>query len=224
MATGAGGRQDGSHFGLLLVVLVGTYLISAFSTGSWVRVLQIGLFLVVALITVRTSSISRPVARLASVIVLGGSVVAVAVTRDTPSGPAAGAAFLWATLMLLLAVVLILRRVLTESAVTLQSIFGAISAYLVIGLMYAAGYAALSKLGSGSFFANGQPATIQTLQYFSFTTLTTVGYGDFTAAASDGRAVAVLEAVTGQVFLATLVAKLVSNYRTPGSRGRASSP
>ena len=67
---------------------------------------------------------------------------------------------------------------------------------------------------AGAFFANGQPANTQTLQYFSFTTLTTLGYGDFTAAGSLGRAVAVLEALTGQVFLATLVARLVSAYGT----------
>jgi hypothetical protein len=65
------------------------------------------------------------------------------------------------------------------------------------------------------FFASNQPANAQTLQYFSFTTLTTLGYGDFTAAGNGGRSIAVMEALTGQVFLATLVARLVSAYRTP---------
>ncbi len=67
-----------------------------------------------------------------------------------------------------------------------------------------------------SFFANRQPGNTQTFQYFSFTTLTTLGYGDFTAMDSSGRAVAVLEALTGQVFLATLVARLVAAFRTSG--------
>jgi hypothetical protein len=53
----------------------------------------------------------------------------------------------------------------------------------------------------------------QTFQYFSFTTLTTLGYGDFTAAGDGGRAVAVLEAIIGQMFLATLVARLVAGFR-----------
>jgi voltage-gated potassium channel Kch len=120
--------------------------------------------------------------------------------------------------MLALAVVLILGEVLAGKDVTLQSIFGAISVYLVIGLMFAAFYAAMSDLG-GPFFANGQPATTATLQYFSFTTLTTVGYGDFTAAADSGRAVAVMEAVLGQVFLAVLVGWLVSVFRAPRFSG-----
>jgi hypothetical protein len=71
---------------------------------------------------------------------------------------------------------------------------------------------------SGPFFADGQPLNTETVQYFSFTTLTTLGYGDFTAAGSLGRALAVLEAISGQVFLATLVARLVSAYGTTRRR------
>src|SRR5262249_52316963 len=89
-----------------------------------------------------------------------------------------------------------------------------ISAYMVIGLMFAAAYAAMSEFG-GPFFASGQRGTIATFQYFSFITLTTVGYGDLTAAAAAGRTVAVLEALLGQGFLVTLVGKLVAAYRAP---------
>jgi hypothetical protein len=70
------------------------------------------------------------------------------------------------------------------------------------------------------FFTDREIANTQTFQYFSFTTLTTLGYGDFTAAGSGGRAIAVMEALTGQVFLATLVARLVTAFR--GTAGRAS--
>lgn len=76
----------------------------------------------------------------------------------------------------------------------------------------------MDHLGGGQFFVHGQHASTQTFQYFSFTTLTTLGYGDFTAAGNAGRAVAVLEALTGQVFLATLVARLVAAFRGPGER------
>jgi hypothetical protein len=93
-------------------------------------------------------------------------------------------------------------------------------AYLMVGLMFASGYAALQHLATSDFFADHQPANTQTFQYFSFTTLTTLGYGDFTAAQSDGRSIAVLEALTGQVFMATLVARLVSAYRGPARPGR----
>jgi hypothetical protein len=77
--------------------------------------------------------------------------------------------------MLLLTAVLIVRRVLGRPAVTIQGICGALSAYLVTGLMVAACYAALQHLSRAPFFADGQPASTQTFQYFSFTTLTTLG-------------------------------------------------
>jgi hypothetical protein len=89
-----------------------------------------------------------------------------------------------------------------------------LSAYIIIGLMFASGFAAVDYLTTTDFFVNNEPANTQTFQYFSFTTLTTLGYGDFTAAESGGRSIAVLEALTGQVFLATLVARLVAAYRT----------
>jgi voltage-gated potassium channel Kch len=103
--------------------------------------------------------------------------------------------------------------VLAFGTVTLQSIYGAISAYLVIGFMFAAVFAAIYHFSGDQFFLPGEAASTQTFQYFSYTTLTTLGYGDFTAGYSSGRAVAVLEALTGQVFLATLVARLVAAFR-----------
>jgi len=152
-------------------------------------------------------------------IVLGAAtIIGSAVTFWTSvSGGMAGkaAADLWKTLLLLMAVVMVVRRVLAQPEITIQSIYGALSAYLITGLMFASGYAAMEHLERSDFFANNQPANSQTFQYFSFTTLTTLGYGDFTAAESSGRSIAVLEALTGQVFLATLVARLVSAYRGP---------
>ena len=114
--------------------------------------------------------------------------------------------------------ILVVRRVLARPTVTIQSIYGALSAYLIVGLMFAACYAAMPYLSGTDFFASHEPANTQTFQYFSFTTLTTLGYGDFTAAESGGRAIAVMEALTGQVFLATLVARLVAAYRAPRER------
>jgi voltage-gated potassium channel Kch len=131
------------------------------------------------------------------------------VTGDAGSG----IADIWTALVLLAAAVMIVRRVLSFGTVTLQSIYGALSAYLVIGFMFAAVFAAIYHFSGDQFFVRGEKASTQTFQYFSYTTLTTLGYGDFTAGYSSGRAVAVLEALTGQVFLATLVARLVAAFR-----------
>ncbi len=166
------------------------------------------------LLALRTALVSRRTARIGGAVALAGSAAAVvAALTGTQAGE--GASALWKGLLLLVAAVLIVRRVLARPTVELQSIYGALSAYIIIGLMFAAFYTAMEHLGGGAFFANGQHADTQTFQYFSFATLTTLGYGDFTALGSGGRAIAVMEALTGQVFLATLVARLVSAYRTP---------
>ncbi len=206
----------GGRYGLLLLVLIATYLISAFSGGEKVTTtVQVGLVAVILVLALRTSPLPGRWPMLIGVVTIAGSVAAALGASLTGTSAGIGAADLWKALMLLLTAVLIVRRVLARPAVTIQSIYGALSAYLVIGLMFAACYAAIQHLGGAPFFADGQPATTQTFQYFSFTTLTTLGYGDFTAAGNGSRAIAVIEAMTGQVFLATLVARLVAAFRSP---------
>jgi Ion channel len=205
---------------LLLLLLIATYLLSASGLSTVAADLQTILFLGVLWLVLRTARASRRVVWWVGAVALIGSLAAGAATlTHTQNGD--GAADIWKGLMLLLTAVLIVRRVLSRPTVTVQSIYGALSAYLIIGLMFAAFFGAFQHLGSESFFANHQPANTQTLQYFSFTTLPTLGYGDFTAAGNGGRALAVVEALTGQVFLATLVARLVAAFRAPGERDGA---
>jgi ion channel len=206
-------RASGPRYGLLLLLLVATYLLSAFTSGSWVNGVQILAFVGTLLLALRSSLVPRSVARAGIAVLLSGSAVAVALALLSPSDAVLGAAQIWTGLVLLATVVVIVRRILADTSVTLQSIYAALAAYMIIGLMFAAWYAAMERLGTGPFFANNSPGNTQTFQYFSFTTLTTLGYGDFTAAGNAGRAVAVMEAMTGQVFLATLVARLVSAFR-----------
>ncbi len=206
------------RFGLLLLVLITTYFLSALVTVRRIEAVQIVLFGIAALLALRTSMLSRRAVRLIVVAAAAGSLVAVVLVFSTSAGPGIG--HFWIGLLLLLAIVVIVYRVLSFGTVTIQSIYGALSAYLMLGLMFAAFYAATASLAAGPFFANGAPLTPGRSQYFSFTTLTTLGYGDFTAVGNVGRAVAVLEALTGQIFLATLVARLVAAFRAPGQRSQ----
>jgi len=202
------------RYGLLLVILIAAYLLSAIFTRRWITDVQVALFTAAGLLAIRDSRLRRRYARIVVAVAFVGSLlmIVIAIHHAGPAGR--GAAVIWAGLLLLLMVVVILRQILAAPAVTMQSIYGAISAYLIIGLMFAAFYAAMYYLSGGHFFADNKHGSPATFQYFSFTTLTTLGYGDFTAAENAGRAVAMLEAMTGQIFLATLVAKLVSSFRT----------
>jgi hypothetical protein len=209
------GRSSGDRFGLLLLILVASYLISAFTTGVLVSIIQIVLFAGVATLALRGERLRRQTAQLAILVAVVGSAAAITLALTHAADAVAGLANLWTALILLFSVLLMVRRVLMQPEVTAQSIYGAISAYMIIGLMFAAVYGAMYRFGGNTFFAQGAVGNTKTFQYFSFTTLTTLGYGDFTAAASEGQAIAVIEAMVGQIFLATLVARLVAAFRGP---------
>jgi hypothetical protein len=209
------GRGSGDRFGLLLLILVTSYLISAFTAGVLVSTIQIVLFVGVAALALRGEGLRRRTAEVAIIVVVAGSAAAIILALTNAAEASLGVANVWTALILLFSVTLIVRRVLVQPEVTLQSIFGAISAYMIIGLMFAAVYGAMYRFGGDTFFAQRASGNSKTFQYFSFTTLTTLGYGDYTAAATGGQAVAVIEAMVGQVFLATLVARLVAAFRGP---------
>ena len=211
------------RYGAMLLVLIVGYLLSAFIQKHWVESLQVVLFTVVMVLSLRSSSVSRRAVRVLLFAAVVGVPVFFAISLSPATGDVGtGVANIWTGLVLLVAVVMIVHRVLTFGTVTLQSIFGAFSAYLIVGLMFASFFAAMYHFGNDHFFANNQPGNTQTFQYFSFTTLTTLGYGDFTALENSGRAVAVMEALTGQIFLATLVARLVAAFRTSGDQESSS--
>lgn len=208
-------RQD--RYALVLALLLANYSWGALPpTGTAGGMCRLVLFLVTLLLTIRTSQVHRRTAWLVVALTTGGT-LAVAVLLLTGAGVIGlGVLDAWMSALLLVTVLVIVRRVLTHEVVTVNTILGALSAYLLIGLMFAAIYGALTKLDPTPFFSNNEPAGADVVQYFSFTTLTTLGYGDFTAATNAGRSLAVLEALIGQTFLVTLVARLVSAFRSPG--------
>jgi hypothetical protein len=106
-----------------------------------------------------------------------------------------------------------------EGTVTVETMFGGLCLYLIVGLFFGTAFAAVEEIGGDPFFHQLTAAQSETndFLYFSFTTLTTVGYGDLTAASNLGRSLAITEALIGQIYLVTVVAAIISNMR-PGRR------
>jgi len=106
---------------------------------------------------------------------------------------------------------LILLFIGRQKEITLEVIKAALCAYFLIGLMWSFVYLTIEALMPGSFQgAPGEPLDYDLFIYFSFVTLTTVGYGDVTPISNGARSLAILEAVMGQFYLAVTVARLVS--------------
>lgn len=115
-----------------------------------------------------------------------------------------------ATYLVLMALV-VFARFRRDLVVTAQSVLAAVCVYLVLGLLFANLDHAVSRVEGRPFFAQSPSASESEYVYFSFITLATVGYGDFTPASGTSRALAVTEALTGQLYLVTVIALVVGN-------------
>jgi hypothetical protein len=205
---------------LLLTIATFTFTLAATSEDRWVRVVTIGLQGATLIAAVRVSDAPRRLQRL-SVAVVVVAVLGGAMTVAFAADNGRGATHLLEALLAIvapLAVAAGLRRQLREEGVTLQVVFGALSIYLLLGLSFAFVYGAVAEYSSAAFFyqAGIGDGTSADRTYFSFVTLTTTGYGDLTANVGVPRALAILEAIFGQLYLVTVVALVISNL----GRGR----
>ena len=108
----------------------------------------------------------------------------------------------------------ILRIIVKSEKVTRENIFAAIVAYLLIALMWTFLYMILELVspGSFSFSETGSWGEMMRFEYLSFVTITTLGYGDITPLTDKATALAIIEAVVGQIYLVVLVAWLVGMH------------
>jgi hypothetical protein len=114
------------------------------------------------------------------------------------------------------AMVAVLIRVLTTPEVNLRTILGAISFYTALGILFSFVYDGIARLQSGAFFEGHPTVHHGDFLFFSYTTLTTTGFGNLVPAAQPGKMISGLEMMFGQIFLVTMVAGLVSLWR-PGA-------
>jgi len=188
-----------------------------------------GIFLVVAAIM---SICTERRFRLAALVV-GSPVIVLmlamhAFPRELGGGPQLVGRAL-AAFFLSFTVVMILRAVLTVRVATWDTIVGAFAGYVLIGIIWTQLFCALELASPGSFALatspSGLPASAldqqAVLEYFSFATLSTVGYGDVAPVSRIARSLACFEAICGQFYLAVLVAGLVG-MRVSGPAGGAS--
>ena len=213
-------NSPGYRYGTVLVLLGATFVVMAAGPpDEWTRVITVflqGLTLLAALLA---SRVHRRLFRIASVVVLVSLLSALGSLLVSNSSEPSGAFFLLNVLLVATAPVVIGRALWKRQIVDVHTVLGAVCIYVLIGMLFAFVYAAIDGIGSAPFFVQTAHATTPDFLYFSFITQTTVGYGDFTAAADLGRALSVLEALIGQLYLVTIIAVLVSRLsgRTPVS-------
>ena len=127
------------------------------------------------------------------------------------SGSVIGLTYLLPVVLLVTATLPVtISRTLQHRRITHETVLGALSAYVLLGLLFAFVYLAVDELREAPFFAQPGEHEQSEFLYFSFVALTTLGFGDLSPSVGLPQALTVLEALTGQIFLVTLVARLVT--------------
>lgn len=213
------------RYGLVLILIVIDYVAQAIlSTSAWGRVVLLLLFGLTLVFTLWTSRVRRVWLLFTLAFLAIGLLVGVAsLIRGVYPALSASSGFLGG-MVLFVALAAILHRILQHSVVTSETILGAVSVYLLIGISFASVYSALARLGGSDFFVGVPQASSTDYLFFSFTTLTTVGYGNLVPAGSIGQTMAMLEALMGQIYLVVVVARLVSVWSTRRHRESQSPP
>jgi len=130
---------------------------------------------------------------------------------------------IFACLFYVFMVIVILQYLFKEKVITVDMIVGAICVYFLIGMMWASIFSIIEILEPGSFQSpEGMASELSHFSYYSFVTLTTLGYGDITPITATARSLSLLEAITGQLYIAILIARFVGIHIAQ-STNRASS-
>lgn len=202
-------------FGLVFVLVVVTYVLaSLLENRGWTSVVLTVATSATSVVALTSSHAHARVVRIA--LVLSALTIGLAAIGATAGNHD------WLNLatviqisLLTVAMGAVLRRVVMSPEVGSRTILGALSVYAVLGILFTFLYGVIDRVQGGPFFeGHAHPASSDFL-FFSYTTLTTTGYGNLVPGGQPGRLISGLEMMAGQIFLVTLVAGLVSLWR-PG--------
>jgi hypothetical protein len=203
-------KNDQNRYGLLLALLITSFVVSGVDGSALVRVLGGVLIIAMLMLSLFSSEhgMRRHFGSVLMFVAIAGT-IAMGTTESEDLGGAFGAA---ALVVVLASVTLaVIRDILSHRSVTNQTLLGALSAYFLIGQFFAWIYVALPGFTDDAVLAPVDSAGVS--QYYSYVVLTTLGFGDVTPVGTFAERVTVMEALSGQLFLAILVARLVSMYQ-----------
>ncbi len=211
--TGRAGQPQFRYPAVLALTFVTTVFLIAAPSADWSRAVAVAVEGSVLVLTVATSRERASVRRLWS-IAIGVGMIAIVILI------ALGLAPKWLTAAIAIvitagvpvALVRGLLRLLRTEGVTANAVAGSLAIYLSIGLLFAYIIGFIGEVSSVPYFVQHAGVTEGDKVYFSFTALTTTGFGDFTPATSVGHALAVIEMLTGQLYLVTVIGLLIGNF------------
>lgn len=203
-------------YGLVVPMVVTTYAFAVFADRQW----RVAVLVVAQTGTVwrvlHTSRARRWVRFAANIVFALALLGAVSSLLARGNSTLIGVTFLAGSVLYLVAPISIVRHIGMRDAVDRETLLGALCAYLLLGMAFGFAYRCLGALQPGPFFGDAGEGTPAQCLFFSFITMTTTGYGDLVPAGNLGQTLAVMEALIGQLFLVTAVAKVVEAWRPRG--------
>ncbi|HEX6781994.1 MAG TPA: ion channel [Solirubrobacterales bacterium] len=202
-------------FGLVLALVLITYVLaSLLSNHGWSAVVLTVATSVTSVVALTSSHVRARAVR-ASIWISAVTVLFAAIAAATDEKTLLNVASLIQICLLAVAMAAVLWRVVSSAEVGSRTILGAISVYAVLGILFTFAYGTIDRIQGGPFFEEVAHPSGSDFIFFSYTTLTTTGYGNLVPGGQPGRMIAGIEMMLGQIFLVTLVAGLVSLWR-PG--------
>ncbi len=199
-------------YGFVLLLILLTYLLSVTLTQAWAGSLVLAVQIATVWVILRTSQALRSVrlfADVALVVAVVAAVLGLILHQDITERflPAVSG------LLYLIAPFSIARHLMRRPTIDQQTVLGALATYALIGMFFAFVYRSAGANDPSGFFGTQGTGSLPQDLFFSFTTLTTTGYGNLVPADNPGQSFAVAEMLVGQLFLVTAVAKVINAYR-----------
>jgi hypothetical protein len=206
-------RRASHSFGFVLLAIAATFVFAATAPdGTWSTSILVLLESGTMIIALWTSGLARARSRLnvgflclaiglaTAQLIWGGNVLTSVLG-------------LFSALLALAIIGVIAGSVVVKGEINAQSVTGAVCVYLLLGIVFMYVYGVIAVVGDDPFFAQGTDGTRSLRLYFSYVTLATLGYGDYTPKDDLGHTLAIVEALFGQIYLVTVVALLVARLR-----------
>jgi hypothetical protein len=213
-------RATHSYWAVLGAIFVGFFLAALLPDAPWATSLIVLVQSATLLIAIWTAGWGMTERTDSFVLATVGAAAAVINVFWRDEGLTAALGIVAGLLTIAIAVVVAAGAV-AQREVNSRSVAGAICVYVLLGMLFLFVYGVLATLDAAPFFAQGTDGTRPLRLYFSYVTLATLGYGDYTPAGNLGRSLAVLEALIGQLYLVTVVAVVVTRLGRPAARVHA---
>ena len=202
-------RTDSYGFVLVMLAVLIWVFVPFASTERWATLPTIVVFFLTVLISMHTSFVRERWLLMVLGVDTGLLALGIAgyVAENDDVRAASNGGF---GLLLFATALVILRRILHHQTITSRTLSGAVSAFLLVGLAFACLAEAMVLRDPSAFVANNGNTNFAAMLYFSFVTQATLGYGDVVPVSDAARSFATMQAIAGQIYLVTIVARLVS--------------